>query len=138
MIHRVTFRAFVASTEEAERVREALSLFVPDESISSTKAKGHYGNRIEILDATLKKKEGLAFFKKLRENIPKHEMDRLYKELPRRVDEECQLHFRLDKQTAYKGEPHLTEFGDSIHVCARIESYPARQEKAVKIAEALL
>jgi len=138
LIHRVTFRAFVASTEEAERVREALSLFVLNESISSTKAKGHYGNRIEILDATLNKKEGLAFFKKLKEEIPKLEMDRLCKELPKRVDEECQLHFRLDKQAAYKGESHLTDFGDSIHVCTRIESYPARREKAMKIAEALL
>jgi len=138
LIHRVTFRAFVASTEEAERVREALSLFISDESVSSTKAEGHYGNRIEILDATLNKNEGLAFFKKLREDLPKLEMDRLRKELSRRVDEECQLHFRLDKQAAYKGESHLTDFGDSIHVCARIESYPARREKAVKIAEALL
>ena len=138
MIHRVTFRAFVASTEEARRVREALSLFVPDESISSTKAKGHYGNEIEILDATLNKKDGLAFFNKLQKEVPKMEMDRLRSELSRRVDEECQLHFRLDKQSAYKGESHLTDFGDSIHVCARIESYPARQEKAMKIAEALL
>ena len=138
MIHRVTFRAFVASTEEAWRVREALTLYVPPELISSTEAVGHYGNKLEILDATLDKKEGMKFFRKLREILPQGEMDRLRQETPRRVDEDCQLHFRLDKQAAYKGEAHLTDSGDSIQVCTRLESYPARWEKAVKVAEDLL
>ena len=138
MIHRATFRAFVASTEEPEKVSEALSIFAPPESISSTAVVGHYGNRIEILDATLGKKAGLEFFKSLQERLPPVELDRLRREMPQRVDEECQLHFRLDKQAAYKGEVHLTDSGDSIHVCARLEAYPARRAKALEVAKDLL
>jgi RNA binding exosome subunit len=138
LIHRVTFRAFVASTEDDGKVREALSLFVPEESVSETRVVGHHGNEILILCATLKKKEGLKFFDRLRETLPEREMARLRREADRRVDDECNLHFRLDKQAAYKGEFHLTDSGDAISVSAHLESYPARREKAAKVAGDLL
>lgn len=138
MIHRVTFRAFVASTEDEEKVREALSLFVPLESISETRVVGHHGNEILILSATLRKKEGLKFFDRLRESLPENEMTRLRMEAAQRVDMVCNLHFRLDKQAAYKGEFRLTDSGDAISISTHLESYPARQERAVKVAEDLL
>lgn len=138
MIHRVTFRAFVASTEDDRKVREALSLFVPPESIAETCVVGHFGNKMLILSSTLKKKEGLQFFGRLRETLPEREMNRLRREVVRRVDDECNLHFRLDKQAAYGGEFHLTDSGDAISVSAHLESYPARREKAVKVAGDLL
>ena len=138
MIHRVTFRAFVASTEDDGKVREALSLFVPPESIAETRVVGHFGNEILILSSTLKKKEGLGFFGRLRETLPEREMARLRREMDQRVDDECHLHFRLDKQAALMGEVHLTDSGDAISVSAHLESYPARREKAVKVAGDLL
>lgn len=138
MIHRVTFRAFVASSEDDGKVREALSLFAPPESISETCVVGHHGNEILILSSTLKKKEGLKFFDRLREALPGGEMARLRKEADQRVDDECNLHFRLDKQAAYKGEFHLTDSGDAISISAHLESYPARREKAVKVVGDLL
>lgn len=127
MIHRVTFRAFVASTEDDGKVREALSLFVPPESVSKTGVVGHFGNEILILTSTLKKKEGLGFFGHLRKALPEREMARLRREMELRVDDECHLHFRLDKQAALLGEVHLTDSGDAISVSAHLESYPARQ-----------
>jgi RNA binding exosome subunit len=138
LIHRVTFRAFVASTEDDGKVREALSLFVPPESITETGAVGHHGNEILILTSSLKKKEGLQFFGRLRETLPESEMARLRREIDLRVDDECNLHFRLDKQAAYQGEFHTTDSGDAILVSAHLESYPARREKALKVAGDLL
>lgn len=138
MIHRVTFRAFVASTEEDEKVREALSLFVPPESIAETHAVGHHGNEILIFSSALKKKDGIQFFSRLKETLPEREMNRLRRETDLRVDDECHLHFRLDKQAAYGGEVHLSDSGDAISVSAHLESYPARREKAVKVAGDLL
>jgi RNA binding exosome subunit len=138
LIHRVTFRAFVASTEDDGKVREALSLFAPPESISETCVVGHHGNEILILSSTLKKKEGLKFFDRLRETLPEGEMARLRREADQRVDDECNFHFRLDKQAAYKGEFHLTDSGDAISISAHLESYPARREKAVKVVGDLL
>jgi RNA binding exosome subunit len=138
VIVRVTFRAFVASTEDDGKVREALSLFVPEESVSETRVVGHHGNEILILSSALKKKEGLKFFNYLREVLPEGEMARLRREVDLRVDDECNLHFRLDKQAAYQGEAHLTDSGDAILVSAHLESYPARREKALKVAGDLL
>ena len=138
MIHRVTFRAFVASTEVEEKVREALSLFVPPESLTRTRVVGHHGNEIIILAIDLRKKEGLRFFDRLREVLPEGEIARLRREVDLRVDDECRLHFRLDKQAAYRGVARLTDSGDSITVSAHIESYPARREKAVLAAGELL
>ncbi|MGC9515264.1 RNA-binding domain-containing protein [Methanocrinis sp.] len=138
MIHRVTFRAFVASTEDDGKVREALSLFVPPESVSKTGVVGHFGNEILILTSTLKKREGLKFFDRLREGLPEGEMKRLRREVELRVDDDCNLHFRLDKQAARRGEVRLSDSGDAISVCAHLESYPARRERALKVAGDLL
>ena len=55
MIDRVSFRAFVAATEDEVRVREALSVFVPLDRISKTAAQGHFGNEMAILEAALRK-----------------------------------------------------------------------------------
>lgn len=138
MIHRVSFRTFVAATEDEERVKAALCIFVPLDSISVTSAVGHYGNPIKILDATLKKKEGLAFFQILREQIAREDLTKLQRDLPKRVDESSQLHLRLDKQAAFQGRVCLTDSRDAIVVTALIESYPARYEEALRIAGELL
>jgi RNA binding exosome subunit len=128
----------VAATEDEERVKEALSIFVPLDGISTASATGYYGNPIKILDATLKKREGLAFFRMLREQLPRVDLVRLQRELPGRVDEKSELHFRLDKQAAFKGKVCLTDSRDAIVVTALIESYPARYEEALRIAGELL
>ena len=138
MIHRVSFSTFVAATEDEERVKEALCIFVPLDGISVAFATGHYGNSIKILDATLKKRDGLGFFRILREQLPRVDLVRLRRELPERVDEKSELHFRLDKQAAFKGKVCLTDSRDAIVVTAIIESYPAKYEEALRIAGELL
>jgi RNA binding exosome subunit len=138
VIHRISFRAFVAATEAEDRVRDALSIFVPLDGITSTAAEGHFGNRIKILEATLEKKDGLAFFRILREQLPREELQRLHRELSARVDDSCRFHLRLDKQAAYKGMVRLTDSKDSLDVTALIATYPARREEAQKILGDLL
>jgi RNA binding exosome subunit len=138
VIHRVSFRTFVAATEDEDKVMEAIGIFVPLNSITVTSAAGHHGNQIKILDATLKKKDGLAFFRMLQEHMAKEDLTRLRRELPQRLDKSCQLHFRLDKQAAFQGKVRLTDDRDAIAVTALIESYPAGYEDALGIAGELL
>ena len=138
MLHRITFRAFVAATEAEERVYKALSIFVPLDSIILTKAIGHFGNDIEILEATLKKKDGLIFFRILREQLPREDLLRLRRELSARVDDACHFHMRLDKQAAYKGLVRLTDSKDALDVTATIATYPANRDEALRIAGELL
>ncbi len=138
MIDRVSFRAFVAATEDAGRVREALGIFVPLDRISVTTAVGHFGNEIKILEATLKKKESQTFFQILREQLPNEDLLRLRREMPDRLEGESRFYLRLDKQSAYKGLLRLTESTDAVDVSALVKTYPARREEALRILREIL
>lgn len=138
MIDKVSFRAFVAATEDEGRVREALSIFVPLDRISTSTAEGHFGNEIKILEASLKKKEGQAFFQILREQLSTDDQLRLHREMPERLEGDSHFHLRLDKQAAYKGLLRLTDSKDALDVCALIKTYPARRESALKILSELI
>ena len=138
MIDRVSFRAFVAATEDEGRVREALSIFVPLNRIYATSANGHFENEILILEANLRKKESQAFFQILKEQLPAGERARLRREIPERLEGESRFHLRLDKQAAYKGMIRLTELADALDVSALIKTYPAKREEALRILSELL
>jgi len=138
VIDKVSFRAFVAATEDVGRVREALSIFVPLDRISSSTAEGHFGNEIKILEASLRKKEGQAFFQILREQLSTEDQLRLRREIPERLEGDSHFHLRLDKQAAYKGLLRLTDSKDALDVCALVKTYPARRESALKILSELI
>ena len=138
MIDKVSFRAFVAATEDEGRVREALSIFVPLDRISSSTAEGHFGNEIKIMEASLRKKEGQAFFQILREQLSTEDQLRLRREMPDRLEGDSHFHLRLDKQAAYKGLLRLTDSKDAIDVCALVKTYPARRESALKVLSELI
>jgi len=138
VIDKVSFRAFVAATEDEGRVREALSIFVPLDRISSSTAEGHFGNEIKILEASLRKKEGQAFFQILREQLSTEDQLRLRREIPERLEGDSHFHLRLDKQAAYKGLLRLTDSKDALDVCALVKTYPARRESALKILSELI
>jgi RNA binding exosome subunit len=138
VIDRVSFRAFVAATEDESRVREALGIFVPLDRISATSAIGHYGNEIKILEASLRKKDSLAFFQILREQLPSGDLIRLRRETPERLEGDNHFHLRLDKQAAYKGMLRLTDSADALDVSMLVKTYPARREEALRILSELL
>ena len=138
MIDKVSFRAFVAATEDEGRVRDALAVFVPLDRISALTAEGHFGNEIKILEAALRKKEAAAFFAILREQLPTEELQRLRKEIPDRLEGESHFHLRLDKQAAYKGFLRLTDSKDALDTTILVKTYPARREAALKIISELI
>jgi len=138
LIDRVSFRAFVAATEDEVRVREALSVFVPLDRITRTAALGHFGNEMAILEAALRKKETAAFLAILREQLPSTELQRLRREMEDRLEGEGRFHLRLDKQAAYQGLLRLTDSADALDVTILIKTFPARREEALKILSELL
>lgn len=138
MIDRVSFRAFVAATEDEGRVREALGIFVPLDRISRASAEGHFGNEIKILEAVLKKREARAFFQILREQLPKEELVRLRREMDERLEGDSHFHLRLDKQAAYKGMVRLTDSSDAVDASALVKTYPSRREEALRILSEIL
>ncbi|MDD1758969.1 MAG: hypothetical protein LUQ44_00025, partial [Methanothrix sp.] len=111
---------------------------VPLDRISSLTAEGHFGNEIKILEASLRKKEGQAFFQILREQLLTDDLQRLRREIPDRLEGDSHFHLRLDKQAAYKGLLRLTNSRDALDVSALIKTYPSRRTEALRILSELL
>jgi len=133
VIRRIFLRAFVAATEDEEKVLCALGLFAPRGGISSVKVRGHFGNEIKILEANLNRRESRELLRLLKQQLPAPDLARLQREREARLDDSNQFHLRLDKQAAYQGQVCLTESNDAIDVSMAIETYPARREDALRI-----
>ncbi len=135
MIYSVALRAIAQATESEERVKAALLFFLSDDEIKTTYTQGYFGNPIAIFNAQIKGRECNRFIDFLKSNLPEHDLERLKNELHERIDDECILHIRFDKQAAYNGKVQLTATGDTIAADIKIKTYPAKREKAIAIAE---
>ncbi|MBO8182480.1 MAG: exosome subunit [Archaeoglobus sp.] len=138
-IERINIYATVHSTEDPEKVAEAIATLIPFEfEIQVSKAEGHFGNPLEFLEVEIKKqreiKEFLNFFLKEIESQKRKLLD----ELPLRIDENGMLHLRVDKQQAYLGRIALISHGDGIIVRIKITTYPLKREKVLEAAREML
>jgi len=134
-IHNIVFRAIARATESEDRVKTALSLFIFDNEIESIVTEGHFGNRITILSACIKGRDCDRFIDIVRSGLSEPDIRRLQTELYDRMDDECVLHIRFDKQTAFGGKVKLASSADTIMVEIKLRAYPARPENAIKVAE---
>jgi RNA binding exosome subunit len=136
-IHNISLRTISAATESEDRVKTALSLFLFDNEIESIKTEGHYGNPITILQAQVKGRDCARFIELLKSKLGEHDLKRLKNESCERVDEDCVLHIRFNKQAAYKGMVRLAATADTIDTAIKLKAYPARREKAIVVADEL-
>ncbi|MDP2767482.1 MAG: RNA-binding domain-containing protein [Candidatus Methanoperedens sp.] len=131
----ISLRTIVAATESEDRVKTALSLFLFGDEIETIKTEGHFGNPITILQAQIKGRTCRRFIELLKSKLPENELGRLKKELGERIDDDCCLHIRFDKQAAYNGIVQLAAATDTIATQIKLKAYPARREKAMAVAE---
>ncbi|MCE5297266.1 MAG: exosome protein [Euryarchaeota archaeon] len=129
------FRAFIHATEDEENVLVALNNASGLEEYERDVTEGHHGNKIEIVEGVLKKKKDIMnFFAAL----SKEDLRSMIDSIEQRVDEDCQLFARIDKQKAYLGEIALTRSDDAISVRGKIQTYPKNRDVAVKNITELL
>ncbi len=134
-VHNITFRAIAHATESEDRVITALSHFLFGGEIETTKTEGHFGNPIFIMYGCIKGRDCTSFFGILKTKLSEKEIQKLKNELCERIDDECILHIRFDKQAAYKGTVQLARTSDAITADIKLKAYPARREKAIEVAE---
>jgi len=139
MFGAASFRVHCHATEIEEKVKAALIFtcgIADTKRIHIARNEGVYGNRILVFEATLDKKKDVEAF-----------MDRLAQagvlkavagELDGRIDDECVLHLRLDKQDAYEEKLVLVQGGDAISVKVKIKTFPAKKELAKKSLEGFI
>ncbi|WP_254768022.1 RNA-binding protein [Salinilacihabitans rarus] len=133
-LHYVDLRTFCYATEDEKRVEAALRTFLPEEfEVERAETEGHYGDRILVLSARVENADDVRHV--LGRLTDLEGFDRLLAELDQRVTDNCELFLRLDKQAAFNGAVRL---GDGITVRAKVEAYPAKKERAVENAEAVL
>ena len=134
-VHNITFRALTHATESEDSVKTALSQFLFGGKIETIKTERHFGNQILILNGRIKGRDCTSFFDILKTKLSEKEIQKLKNELCERIDVECILHIRFDKQAAYKGTVQLAATSDAIIADIKLKAYPARREKAVEVAE---
>ena len=132
--HYVDLRAFSYATEDEKRVEEALRSLLPEDAeLDRVENVGHHGDRIVVLSARIERADGMRHV--LDRIAELDDLDRVLAQLDQRVDDNCALFMRLDKQAAFRGE---VELGPGITVRAKIEAYPAKKEAAVENARETL
>ena len=127
-LHYLAFRTLVHATESEDKVMLAMRNVTDIDELSRTEARGHHGNPIVILECEIKKNREIdGFFKKMDPGA----IEEMIRSIDQRVDQECHIYFRLDKQEAYHGRIVLAEHDDFIQVRGTIESYPRSKGSAV-------
>jgi RNA binding exosome subunit len=134
-IHNIIFHVICAATEGEEKVKKALSFFILDNKIDIINTEGHFGNPISILTSTIRGDDCNMFSSILRSKLTEQDMIRLKNEIYDRVDDDCVLHIRFDKQAAYGGNAQIATTGDTISAKIKLRTYPARREKAIAVVE---
>ncbi|KAF5422111.1 MAG: hypothetical protein C5S44_05345 [Candidatus Methanocomedens sp.] len=148
MIHYIHLRTSAQATEDPEKVRSALKLLLPPPgqlakkdsiTVHETVTTGYHGNSIIVMEAELKQNKDCQYVVDLiREHLGPVGISQLAAELPQRVDYDCNLYIRFNKQEAYLGKLMTTIKSDSILVRIKIKAYPARADKAIQVALSLL
>lgn len=132
--HWVKVKTVCYATEDEERLHDvmmALTGAEDDEGFDVDISEGLHGNPIVVIDANLThNKECERVFSNLGPEI----LGTLRDELEQRIDDDCVMYLRLDKQKAVCGTYELSHSGDVISVTAKIATHPAKKEIAVRNA----
>lgn len=132
--HYIDLRAFCYATEDEARVERALRQFLPEEyAVDRSESEGFHGDRIVVRSARVENADDVRH---VLDRLADLDLETIRAELDERIDEDCSLFLRLDKQAAYGGR---VERGAGLELRAKVEAYPANKETAVEnAAEALL
>ena len=132
--HYIDLRAFCYATEDDKRVEQALRTYLPEDfEVERATSEGHHGDRILVISTRVENADEMRHVLSKVAELP--DAEGLVDELDERVDDNCSLFLRLDKQSAYRGE---AELGEGITLRAKVEAYPAQKEAAVENAREAL
>lgn len=135
-IHWIRARTYCQATEEEGRVAAALDAAIRGGEGTRDRVEGQFGNPVLILTRQLDHAGAIReTWQRWREArlLPSLEAD-----LSARLDEEGVLHFRLDKQAAFRGTLDLAATADAIDIRVKVKAYPANDAEIEKVARSLL
>jgi len=127
----VRISVYAHPTEGLDKVKQALANLIPvdlaglDEILETTEVEGDYGNKIHVLNVTLKSAKQIAgFMQFLKEHIPdehkqliRQHFDSLYN------PDNRTLYLRFHKQLAFQGQLRVSQYDDIVHVGIKFTAY---------------
>ena len=123
-------RVLCHATEVRERVERAMLNAIGEAELEVTSTQGHHGNEILIIEAHLKGRRAGDLLGRL----PSADLRRVIETASERIDDSCNLHIRIDKQKAFKGEVVLASDDDAIAIRMKVTAFPAKKPLAVQAA----
>ena len=128
----VQLRAFVHETEDPAKVVAALRAAAqdPEARAEETHVDGSHGNKIVILEGEVKSAPAIKrMFAALQRDDPSG-FAHIVHTMRERVDENLNLHFRLDKQEAAQGRLVLAKGDDAITLRGKLRSFESKRSGA--------
>ncbi len=136
--HWVKVKAVCYATEDGDLIHDVMMELTgaeDDECFDVDISEGLHGNPITVIDANLTHSKE---FERLFRNIGSGPLQDVLDHIDERVDDDCILYMRLDKQKAVGGVYEISHSGDVISITAKIVAHPAKREIAVENAKAYL
>ena len=133
--HWVKVKGVCYATEDEELIHDVMLDLIgtdDDECFDVDISEGLHGNPITVIDAELTHSKE---FERLFRNIGQGPLEDVLAHIDERVDDDCVLYMRLDKQKAVKGSYEISHSGDVISVTAKIVAHPAKKDIAVENAK---
>ena len=128
VFHWVRIMMFCYATEDQEKLHDVMAKISGTMDFGAEISDGHHGNQMVILSAELKNdRECRELFGRLGKDVISY----LLNDPENRVDEDCVLYLRVDKQAAVLDRYEVAHHGDVISITGKIVSHPARKEIAV-------
>ena len=135
VFHWIKVKTICYATEDEDLLCRMTSGISGIEELDIDVSEGLHGNPITVIDATLNKNKQYAV---LFENLGEDIVSQILENIEDKVDDDCILYVRLDKQKAVCGEFRIAHGGDVVSVTAKIMSHPARKEVAVETVSSYL
>src|SRR3989454_2654390 len=123
-IRRIEARTYCHATEEEERVATALAFAVPEGVASREQLEGHFGNPLVRLTRRVEKRPAIraVWSHWAAAGVP----SAIARDIEARLDEDGVLHFRFDKQAAFRERLELAGDSDPIDIRLKLIAYPAK------------
>jgi len=141
-VAKIEARAYSRATEVPDRVVVAILNLFPEGVrelvfFEASKVEGHSGDEILIIESILEDKESCeTTLDYIFERLEKRDQRHLLNSLSRRIERNCTLFVRIDKQAAFLDDIVLAKGPDVISVQVHIRKYPrCKQDDAKKMLE---
>jgi RNA binding exosome subunit len=118
-------------TEVVDKVKQALANLIPvdiaalDEILEATVVDGDYGNKIHIMNVTLKRADQIAgFLQVLKERIPDEHKQLIREHFGSLYHPNNKtLFLRFHKQLAFQGQLRVSQYDDILHASIKFTAY---------------